>query len=118
MRQFWGYHLMLDCSGCNQHISDKNKIKEFLVKLINSIGMVACGEPIIEYLSPTEFNSGYSVLQLISTSNVCAHFVENNNTAYFDIFSCKEFDTEVAKEIVSDFFNPSSIKVTFLTRQA
>jgi S-adenosylmethionine/arginine decarboxylase-like enzyme len=55
---------------------------------------------------------------LITTSNISGHFMELDGTAYFDIFSCKEFDIETAKQVVRDYFAPKRIRVNFLTRHA
>jgi S-adenosylmethionine decarboxylase len=118
MTAFWGYHLILDCAGCNDSIKDRNEIYKFVKDLVQRIDMVAVGEPTIEYLLPGDANCGYSVMQLITTSNICCHFVERGNTAYFDVFSCKEFDTEVVKTTIKAYFNATSIRATFLTRQA
>jgi S-adenosylmethionine decarboxylase len=93
---YWGYHLMLDCSRCNENIKDRDQIYLFVKELVAAIDMVAHGEPIIEYLLPGDPKQGYSLMQLITTSNICAHFVEPDMTAYIDIFSCKEFDREIA----------------------
>jgi S-adenosylmethionine/arginine decarboxylase-like enzyme len=57
-------------------------------------------------------------MQLITTSNICGHFMELDGTAYFDIFSCKEFDLAVAQNVVHKYFAPKQVKVNFLTRQA
>lgn len=118
MQKYWGYHLMLDCAECNDGIKSKENIKNFVEELINKINMVAHGDPIIEYLLPDEPNCGYSLMQLITTSNICAHFVESNHTAYIDIFSCKEYNTEIAKDIVRKYFGASKMKSTFVKRQA
>jgi S-adenosylmethionine/arginine decarboxylase-like enzyme len=80
--------------------------------------MVAHGDPIIEYLTPTEENSGYSLMQMIMTSNITAHFVNSNNSAYIDVFSCKEFDNNTVIKIVNKFFSPRKIRTTFITRHA
>ena len=113
----WGYHLMLDCSGCEQ-IDSKKNIYNFVTDLIKEIDMVAHGEPIIEYLLPGDPKQGFSLMQLITTSNICGHFMELDGTAYFDIFSCKEFDIDKAQNIVRKYFNPKKIRVNFLTRHA
>lgn len=117
MKLYWGYHLLLDCSGCEQ-IHLKDNIYNFIKDLVPSIDMIAHGEPIIEHLLAGDPKQGYSLMQLITTSNICAHFMELDGTAYFDIFSCKEFDIEKAKEIVIKYFNPKSIRVNFITRHA
>ena len=113
----WGYHLMLDCSGC-QNINDRNQIYSFVKDLITQIDMVAHGEPVIEYLLPGDPNQGYSLMQLITTSNICGHFMELDGTAYFDVFSCKEFDSATVKKVVKHYFNPKKIKSKLIKRQA
>jgi S-adenosylmethionine/arginine decarboxylase-like enzyme len=115
----WGYHLMLDCAGCNiASISSKEVIYQFVKDLVVQIEMVPHGEPIIEYLLEGDPKQGFSLMQLITTSNICGHFMELDGTAYFDIFSCKEFDLKLAQDIVKQYFNPSKIKVNFITRDA
>lgn len=115
----WGYHLMLDCSGCDiPSISDRDNIYKFIKDIVPRIGMNAHGEPIIEHLLPGDPKQGYSVMQLITTSNICVHFMELDGTAYFDIFSCREFDLQLAQDIVKEYFKPSRIRVNFLTRDA
>ena len=113
----WGYHLMLDCSGC-QNINDRNQIYSFVKDLITQIDMVAHGEPVIEYLLPGDPNQGYSLMQLITTSNICGHFMELDGTAYFDVFSCKEFDSATVEKVVKHYFNPKKIKSKLIKRQA
>ena len=117
MTKCWGYHLMLDCAGCS-NIDSRDNIYQFVKDLVNQIKMTAHGEPIIEYLLPGDPNQGYSLMQLITTSNICGHFMELDGTAYFDIFSCKEFDLTVAQNVVHKYFAPKQVKVNFLTRQA
>jgi len=114
---FWGYHLLLDCSGC-KNIDSRDNIYNFIKDLVARIDMQAHGEPIIEYLLPGDPKQGYSLLQLITTSNISGHFMELDGTAYFDVFSCKEFDIEVAKSVVREYFDPEKIRVNFLTRHA
>jgi S-adenosylmethionine/arginine decarboxylase-like enzyme len=113
----WGYHLMLDCSGC-ETIDSKENIYNFVKDLVQQIDMVAHGEPIIEYLLPGDPKQGYSLMQLITTSNICGHFMELDGTAYFDIFSCKEFNLTLAQKVVKHYFNPKKIRANFITRHA
>lgn len=116
---YWGHHLMLDCSGCDiKSISSRNIIYEFVKDLVDRIGMEAHGEPVIEYLLPGDPKQGYSLMQLITTSNICGHFMELDGTAYFDVFSCKPFDIEIAKMIVKEYFQPRKMRVNFITRHA
>jgi S-adenosylmethionine/arginine decarboxylase-like enzyme len=108
---------MLDCSGC-ERIDSRENIYNFVKDLVDKIDMVAHGEPVIEYLLPGDPKQGYSLMQLITTSNICGHFMELDGTAYFDVFSCKEFDLQTVQDIVRQYFNPDKIRVNFITRQA
>lgn len=118
--EYWGYHLMLDCSGSPRElISDKENIYQFAKEMVERIDMVAYGEPIIEHFAthdPTK--AGYSLVQLIETSNITAHFVESNGTFYLDVFSCKPFKNEDAIDVVNQYFRPEKIKMHFITRNA
>ena len=114
---YWGYHLLLDCSGCSG-IDNRDNIYHFVKDLVARIDMTAHGEPIIEYLLPGDPKQGYSLMQLITTSNIAGHFMELDGTCYIDVFSCKEFDIETAKQVVLDYFRPNRIRVNFLTRHA
>jgi S-adenosylmethionine/arginine decarboxylase-like enzyme len=116
--EYWGYHLILDCAGCNDKIADKDQIKVFLKTLVKDIKMTAVGEPVIKYLLEGEPNAGFSVMQLIETSSITCHFVEPNSTMYIDVFSCKEFKPKDAMAVIDRYFAPKKVKQRFLKRQA
>ena len=62
--------------------------------------------------------AGYTLVQLIETSNIMAHFVEETNDAYVDVFSCKEFRKEDVEAVLRKYFGPEHISTTTLIRQA
>lgn len=115
---YWGYHLMLDISGCNEAIKSRDIIYNFNKDLVQRIDMIAYGEPVIKYLLPGDSKQGFSLMQLITTSNICAHFVEPDRSAYIDIFSCKIFDIQEAQAVVQEYFQPKKVRVNYITRNA
>ncbi len=117
---YWGYHLILDCKGCDKKkLKDGKNIIAFVKELVPAIDMKAYGEPTLAHFAThNPHAAGYSLVQLIETSSITGHFAEEIGDAYIDIFSCKPFDMEVAKKVVSDYFSPEQIKTFFLTRQA
>lgn len=116
---FWGYHLMLDCSNCKREkIGNRENIYNFVKTLVDRIDMVAVGEPIIEMMCEGDPKVGYSLMQLISTSNITGHFMDISGEAYIDVFSCKPYDIKVAEDCVREFFEPEKVRVNFLTRNA
>ena len=118
MSTYWGYHLMLDCSGCGS-ITDVDNIQAFVKKLVTAIDMVAVGEPWIERTAiGIPDKEGFSMYQLIVTSNISSHFIDEARHIYLDVFSCKEFDIETVKAVVTTYFNPTKMKVNFVTRNA
>lgn len=116
----WGYHLILDCKGCDiDKVTDYNTLDRFVRTLVDAIDMKRYGEPIIVHFA--EHNpeaAGYSLVQLIETSSITGHFVDLNGDAYLDIFSCKSFSPEIAVKVVQEFLNPQEVKQQLIIRQA
>lgn len=114
----WGYHLLVNAAGCSADaIRSADTIRKFNNELIEKIDMVAYGKPRV-----VRFGSGrcqgYSLVQLIETSNITAHFVEETNDIYLDIFSCKSFNPSIALAVFNDYFGPSNLQTKFFKRQA
>lgn len=119
MSGFFGYHLMLDCSGCDTvAMKQKTVCYNFIKELVSSIDMTPVGEPIIEYLLPDDPKAGFSIMQLISTSSIVAHLMDLDGTAYFDVFSCKEYNIQTVQDVVNKYFSPKKTRVNFITRDA
>ena len=118
MKKFWGYHLILDCAGC-ENVSHEPTFHAWITDLVNQIDMVAFGNPQILHFGHNDpCLAGWTVLQFIETSDIIAHFCDNTHEGYIDIFSCKPFNKEIAKSVVQHYFNPTSIRETYLVRQA
>lgn len=100
----WGLHITIDLINCNaEAISNYETIELWVATLVDTIEMEAYGEPyIVRFGKENKF--GYTCVQLIQTSNICAHFSEDDNTAYIDVFSCKPFDPDIVIEVCNSFF--------------
>jgi len=44
--------------------------------------------------------------------------VEENNSMYLDVFSCKDFDANVVKDAVYEFFDAQKFRTKLMLRQA
>ena len=75
--------------------------------------MVAFGPPRVVMFGEGN-KKGYTLIQLIKTSCISAHFVEQTNDIYLDIFSCKPFDPKVAERVFCDFFKPTTVEQIFI----
>lgn len=117
---YWGYHLLLDCSGSPvELVTERGRLVNFVQRLVKDIDMVAYREPIVEHFATHDPDkAGWSVIQLIETSNISGHFVDKDGSFYLDVFSCKPFDSADVIEVVNEFFEPENIKMRFLIRDA
>jgi len=114
----WGKHLVLDAAGCSpKMIGCPTVIKNFTTDLVRRIDMKAYGDPQIVMFGSGN-KKGYTLIQLIETSNIAAHFVEENNTMYLDVFSCKDFDPSIVKEVVREYFDAQRFSSRVFLRQA
>jgi S-adenosylmethionine/arginine decarboxylase-like enzyme len=114
----WGYHLILNGRNClPSSIRSAQHIGVFTSTLVNQIDMVAYGKPEIVMFG-TGNKKGFTLVQLIETSNICAHFVEESDDMYLDVFSCKPFDEKVVKKVVDDFFSPATMDTKLILRDA
>jgi S-adenosylmethionine/arginine decarboxylase-like enzyme len=120
MNNTWGYHLLLDCTaGDKQLISSRENIYNFIKELVVAIDMVAFGEPWIESFATHDASkSGYSMCQMIETSNITGHFVDKNGNFYIDVFSCKPFENGVVISVVDKYFKPEKVRTHFISRDA
>jgi len=115
----WGQHLILDMADCNENISRKESLRSFVTELVDAIDMVAYGEPIIEHFAThSQEAAGYSLVQLIETSAISAHFSDHNRDVYLDVFSCKPFDSDIVVQVVDKYFEPKNIYMLSLGREA
>ncbi len=114
----WGQHLILDLGGCpREQLTAAGHIPNWVKELIGAIDMKAFGEPVLEHFASHSFDAaGFTLMQLIETSNISAHFAENLGQVYIDVFSCKRFDEQLAIEVCKKYFMPTELRSHSLER--
>lgn len=113
----WGWHLALNLYDCDPDlITSANVIRNYVIGLCDLIQMRRFGDPMIVHFGEDERVAGYSLVQLIETSNICGHFANASNAAYIDIFSCKYFDPELAASFTVDTFGAQKAAGVHITR--
>ena len=115
----FGQELILDLYQCDvKKITNKEYIKKFVIKLCDEVIMMKrFGEPQIPYFGlESPITAGYSLVQLIETSLVSAHFSEYNKAVYLNIFSCKWFNADAAVKFSKDWFGAKSYKRRLIQR--
>lgn len=116
---YWGYHLMIDVHGANDNIKDKSLVTQFCDELVVAIDMEPIGRPWVEETAMHDpGKAGFTLVQIIQTSSIVAHFIDQSGDIYLDVFSCKQFDIKTVEDHVTKWFAPEKMRVNFITRQA
>jgi S-adenosylmethionine/arginine decarboxylase-like enzyme len=104
----WGVATSIDIYNCDpQTIRSAEMIRQFVVELCDLIEMKRYGETVVVHFGENEKVAGYSMMQLIETSLISAHFANLANTVYLDVFSCKPYDPGVVVDFAQRFFGGS-----------
>lgn len=100
----WGMLTSLDIYQCDADIIRNPKaIREFTIKLCDKINVTRYGDMQLVLFGDDPRVHGYSMSQMIETSLISAHFAEESNSVYLDIFSCKYYDSKKLAEFSVDF---------------
>ncbi len=117
-KKVFGYELVMDLYECDTAvITSRKKLKEYVDRLCRLIKMKKYGKALIPFFGEkAEHTKGYSLVQLIETSSITGHFSSFWKTAYINIFSCKPYSQQTAKEFTRKFFKAKRLKASFLIR--
>lgn len=114
----WGLHSGIDIHGCNpETIRSADAIKRFVVELCELIEMKRFGECVVVNFGEDERVAGYSMTQLIETSLISAHFANQTNAVYLDVFSCKYYNPEVVAKFAKKFFGGKDYDLKYTCRK-
>ncbi|KKP43025.1 MAG: hypothetical protein A2639_01740 [Candidatus Staskawiczbacteria bacterium RIFCSPHIGHO2_01_FULL_34_27] len=102
----YGAELLVDLHDCDLvGLVNKEKLTEFFVTLCEKIDMKRHGNPLFwEDYSDLPHLNGVSAMQFIETSTIVCHPLPMLNSVYVNIFSCKEFDEQVALDYCINFW--------------
>ena len=104
----WGVAASIDIYNCNpETIRNADKIRRFVKELCELIDMKRFGETQVVHFGEEDRVAGFSMVQLIETSLISAHFANASNAVYLDVFSCKAYDAEVVADFAQRFFEGS-----------
>jgi S-adenosylmethionine/arginine decarboxylase-like enzyme len=113
----WGLSCSIDLFGCpSELIDDAAVIREFALELCQLIKMTRYGEPEIVRFGDDPKVAGYTLVQLLTTSSLTAHFAPYSNTAYIDLFSCRNYDPQQVVIFCQQGFKADSYRIGVNTR--
>lgn len=106
MKGDFGLSVHINLFGCNhEKICDIEYIKAWMIDLCNYIDMKRHGDMIAKRFGTEPHLYGYSVMQLIETSCITAHFSEETDCCYIDVLSCKLFNWPKTAKYCAKYFN-------------
>ena len=114
----WGIQSSIDIHHCDHNlIRDASAIRDFVIQLCNLIKMKRFGDPVIVHFGEDDRVAGFSMTQLIETSLISAHFANQTNNVYLDIFSCKYYEPETAARFAKTFFKGTNYNINVVLRK-
>jgi len=117
----YGYELIINASGCDPSVMNREKLTQFIDELCDHIDM---NKALVPYFwdeenggSTTEPHlKGTSVFQFIETSNIVIHTLTILEVVFLNIFSCKKFDRKIVEQFVKEFFAARHIDSQLIKR--
>ncbi len=111
-------HLIIDGYGGDyDKMQNTDFIYRFLDECPSSIGMTKITAPhVLTYNGPKPEDWGVSGFVIIAESHISVHTFPERSYINVDVFSCKDFDTELALQEVRKTFSLARIKVWTLER--
>ncbi len=111
-------HLAVDgYTGATEKLQDPEFVRCFLDDYPDAIGMTKIVPPTVTtYHGPVPQDWGVSGFVIIAESHISVHTFPSRQYLWVDIFSCKEFDPDLALEQVKEAFSLSSTKSWALDR--
>ena len=117
-RDVWGIASSIDIYDCDpEKIRSADHIRQFVKDLCDLIEMKRFGETQVVHFGEDERVAGFSMVQLIETSLISAHFANQTNATYLDVFSCKPYDPEVVRAFAREYFGGQRTSMNVTLRQ-
>jgi S-adenosylmethionine/arginine decarboxylase-like enzyme len=115
---YWGVSTCINLYGCDLVLmQNADAIREFVVLLCDRINMRRYGETQVVFFGDEPRVQGFSMIQLIETSLISAHFADESQAIYLDVFSCAPYDSEDAAVFAAAYFKASEYRFQVIPRQ-
>ena len=111
-------HLVIDGLGCDpEEIADPERVRQFLDAYPEAINMTKIMTPSVQtYRGPVPEDWGVSGFVIIAESHISVHTFPDRGHINVDVFSCKEFDPELAEAEIRVYFGMREVRSWVLDR--
>lgn len=119
----YGKELIIDLHDCDPTTFTRKSIRKYFKLLCKRIDMKA--EKLCwwddygleeEFQQKETHTKGTTAVQFILTSNITIHTLDILKNVYINVFSCKDFDTEMAKKFSAEWFKGKIINSQIIER--
>jgi S-adenosylmethionine/arginine decarboxylase-like enzyme len=121
---YYGKELILDLHDCDPIMFSRESIQQYFVEICDLIDMKRCELHFWDDLETPEDEKqtsphtiGTSAVQFILTSNITIHTLDLLKAVYLNIFSCKDFDAEIATDFSKSWFKGVVMNSNVINRQ-
>ncbi len=119
----YGKELILDLHECDETKFTREIIERYFREVCDLIDMKRCelfwwdDQDVPPEERQTEPHiKGTSAVQFIMTSNITIHTLDILKRIYLNVFSCKDFDAEIALNFSKEFFGGKVVNSTIIDR--
>ncbi|MEW5758753.1 MAG: S-adenosylmethionine decarboxylase [Candidatus Omnitrophota bacterium] len=115
----FGFQLLLDLYGCKEGVCDDLTLcYQYLDDIVSFLGMEKQSPPSIFRTDGVKFpdKAGLSGWAPLVESSIVIHTLSPKNFISIDVYCCKEFDRQKAKEFTHKFFEPQRMDDFYLER--
>ena len=114
----FGLHLTIDAQECNKKkLTDTKFIYRLLDRLPSILSMTKMTLPyVVEWKDKFADTPGISGFVMIAESHISIHTFPDQNYAFVDMFSCKNFDVETASEFIMEALGASKAEKNIIVR--
>lgn len=111
-------HVTIDGYGGDRaKLADESLVRELLDRYPGEIGMTKIAPPhVISYVGIKPEDWGVSGFVIIAESHISVHTFPDRGYVWVDIFSCKEFDPDLAIRGITDAFSLERYDTNLLER--
>ena len=117
--QVFGYQLLLDLYGCKEGVCDDLSLcYQFLDEIVERLGMEKQAPPNIFRSDEVRFpdKAGLSGWVPLIESSTVIHTLSPKNFITIDIYCCKYFDLQKAKDVCRRYFAPKKMDEQYIER--
>ena len=119
----YGIELIIDLHNCDSSTFTRQSIRKYFKLLCERINMKPEKlywwddyglQPELQQTDP--HTKGTTAVQFILTSNITLHTLDLLENVYINIFSCKDFDTDVARRFSEEWFKGNVVNSQVIER--